>query len=251
MVAKRIIPCLDIKGGRTVKGVNFLHLRDMGNPVELAERYCSEGADELVFLDISATNEDRGTTLDVVRAVARVVTIPFTVGGGISSVSDVSRLLAAGADKVSINSAAIRNPGLIERLAKEFGTQCVVVAIDSKHTDGCDRVFINAGQIATPRLTTEWAREVCDRGAGEILLTSMDCDGMRDGFACDLIGAVSRELPIPVIASGGAGTSQHFLDVLQGAEADAALASGIFHERVLAISAVKQCLVENGVEVRL
>jgi cyclase len=251
MVAKRIIPCLDIKGGRTVKGVNFLNLRDMGDPVELAERYCREGADELVFLDISATNEERGTTLDVVRSVARVVTIPFTVGGGISSVRDVSRLLEAGADKVSINSAAIWNPDLIEGLAKEFGTQCLVVAIDSKQTDDCDRVFVNAGKIATSRLTQEWSREVCDRGAGEILLTSMDCDGMRDGFACELIGTISRELPIPVIASGGAGSQCHFLDVLQGADADAALASGIFHERVLTISSVKQFLVENGVEVRL
>jgi cyclase len=205
MVAKRIIPCLDIQGGRTVKGVKFQSLRDMGDPVELAARYSSEGADEMVFLDISATNEERATTVDVVRAVARVVRIPFTVGGGISSVADVSRLLEAGADKVSLNSAAVRNPELVEELAKEFGSQCIVVAIDSKSGQDGDEVFVNAGRKGTGRHTRAWAREVCERGAGEILLTSMDRDGTRDGFGCELVGDISRALSIPIIASGGAG----------------------------------------------
>ena len=250
MVAKRIVPCLDIQGGRTVKGVNFLNLRDMGDPVELAARYSKEGADELVFLDISATNEDRATTVDVVRAVASVVSIPFTVGGGISSIDDVSRLLEAGADKVSLNSAAVANPEIVEELAKEFGSQCVVVAIDSKSGVWGDEVFVHAGRRATGRETRTWAREVCDRGAGEILLTSMDRDGTRHGFACELIGEISRALPIPVIASGGAGDETHFLEVLRDADADAALASGIFHEGVMTIERVKSFLLENGIEVR-
>ena len=250
MVAKRIIPCLDIQAGRTVKGVQFLNLRDMGDPVELASQYSREGADELVFLDISATNEERATTVDVVRAVAQVVQIPFTVGGGISSVSDVSRLLEAGADKVSLNSAAVRNPELIDGLAREFGSQCIVVAIDSKRGVSGDEVFVNAGRKGTGRDTRAWAKEVSERGAGEILLTSMDRDGTRVGFACDLVSDISRELPIPVIASGGAGCEGHFLEVLRDAEADAALASGIFHEGLTSIACLKEFLVRNGVEVR-
>lgn len=250
MVAKRIIPCLDIQGGRTVKGVNFLNLRDMGDPVELAAQYSQEGADELVFLDISATSEERATTVDVVRTVARVVRIPFTVGGGISSVSDVSRLLEAGADKVSLNSAAVRTPELIEELAKEFGSQCIVVAIDSQNGSNGDEVFIHAGRKGTGRDTRAWAKEVSERGAGEILLTSMDRDGTRSGFECKLMSDISRELSIPVIASGGAGCEGHFLEVLREAEADAALASGIFHEGLMSIGSLKEFLLQNGVEVR-
>lgn len=250
MVAKRIIACLDIKGGRTVKGTRFLNLRDMGDPVELAKRYNDAGVDELVFLDISATNEERATTVDVVDRVARVVTIPFTVGGGISSVGDVSRLLAAGADKVSINSAAARAPELIDQLANEFGSQCVVVAIDSKRTARGDEVFVNAGKRETGRVTQEWAQEAVRRGAGEILLTSMDHDGVRSGFALELTRSVSQGVSVPVIASGGAGALAHFVDVFTDGAADAALASGIFHEEIVEIGRIKEFLTMNEIEVR-
>lgn len=250
MVAKRIIPCLDIKGGRTVKGTKFLNLRDMGDPVELARRYSEAGADELVFLDISATNEERSTTLDVVQRVAQVLTIPFTVGGGISKLDDVSRLLDSGADKVSLNSAAVRNPGLIDEIARRCGSQCVVVAIDTKVHDARDEVFIQAGKTATGKQTVAWAKEVVSRGAGEILLTSMDHDGVRNGFAVRLTRNVSNSVSVPVIASGGAGRADHFLEVFANGAADAALAAGVFHERVMTIPEVKEFLATHGVEVR-
>jgi cyclase len=251
MVAKRIIPCLDIKGGRTVKGTKFQNLRDAGDPVELAKRYSAEGADELVFLDISATDEDRSTTVQIVTAVAEAISIPFTVGGGISSVADVSRLLGAGADKISINSSAVCNPELITALAKEFGSQCVVVAIDTKSAEGFNRVHIQAGKQATERETVAWAREVVDRGAGELLLTSMDHDGTRSGFAVALTRAVGLAVPVPVIASGGAGATSDFVEVFRSGAADAALAAGIFHDQVLSIHEVKSALLENGIQVRL
>jgi cyclase len=250
MVAKRIIPCLDIKGGRTVKGTRFADLRDMGDPVELARRYSDGGADELVFLDISATNEERSTTIDLVERVGRALSIPFTVGGGISTVEHVSRLLDAGADKVSLNSSAVRTPQLIDEIARRFGSQCVVVAIDTKRTDLGNEVFIQAGFTATGKNTVDWAREVAERGAGEVLLTSMDSDGVRTGFALDVTTQVSEALSIPVIASGGAGTVEHFLDVFCAGGADAALAAGVFHEGILTIDTVKEFLRERGVEVR-
>jgi cyclase len=251
MVAKRIIPCLDIRGGRTVKGTKFLNLRDAGDPVALAARYSEEGADELVFLDISATDEDRTTTLDVVRRVARELSIPLTVGGGISSVGDVSGLLNAGADKISLNSAAVRNPDLIDKLARQFGSQCVVVAIDTAATSGGNRVFIQAGKFNTGYNTERWAREVAERGAGEILLTSMDHDGTRGGFALALTARISASLPIPVIASGGAGGVSDFVDVLKEGMADAALAAGVFHDGVIRIADVKRTLQKNDIEVRI
>lgn len=251
MVAKRIIPCLDIKGGRTVKGTKFLNLRDAGDPVELAAQYSRQGADELVFLDISATDEERSTTLEVVRHVARELSIPFTVGGGVRSVKDVSRLLNAGADKISINSAAVRTPSLITDLAKEFGIQCVVVAIDTKNVCGRNTVHVQAGKVSTERETCAWAREVAERGAGEILLTSMDHDGTRSGFDLELTRTVSTAVSIPVVASGGAGTPEHLRAVLCEGAADAALAAGIFHDQVITIPEVKMFLREHGVEVRL
>lgn len=250
MVAKRIIPCLDSKGGRTVKGTKFLNLRDMGDPVELAKRYSDAGADELVFLDISATNEDRSTTLEVVQRVARVLTIPFTVGGGISQLEDVCRLLDSGADKVSLNSAAVRNPHLIDQIARRFGSQCVVIAIDTKVTDGGDEVFIQAGKTATGKTTVSWAKEVVSRGAGEILLTSMDHDGVRNGFALEITKSVGNGVAVPVIASGGAGRAKDFLEVFAHSGADAALAAGVFHEGIMTIPEVKEFLSMNGVEVR-
>lgn len=250
MVAKRIIPCLDIKGGRTVKGTRFADLRDMGDPVELARRYSDGGADELVFLDISATNEERSTTIDLVERVGRALSIPFTVGGGISTVEHVSRLLDAGADKVSLNSSAVRTPQLIDEIARRFGSQCVVVAVDTKRSELGDEVFIQAGLMATGKGTVDWAREVAERGAGEILLTSMDSDGVRTGFSFDVTKRVSEALSIPVIASGGAGTVEHFLDVFCVGGADAALAAGVFHEGILTIDTVKEFLRERGVEVR-
>lgn len=251
MTAKRIIPCLDILGGRTVKGTRFLDIRDAGDPVELARRYSLEGADELVFLDISATAEDRQTTLQMVSAVAAEISIPFTVGGGISSIRDVSRLLGAGADKISINSSAVRNPELITELSKEFGSQCVVVAIDTKSVAGVDCVHIQGGKVAVQRETFAWAKEVVDRGAGEILLTSMDHDGTRSGFAIELTRKVSLSVAVPVVASGGAGAPQDFVEVFRDGLADAALAAGIFHDLVLSIQDVKSALHKKGIEVRL
>ncbi|WP_258105634.1 imidazole glycerol phosphate synthase subunit HisF [Marinoscillum sp. MHG1-6] len=251
MLTKRIIPCLDVKDGRTVKGVNFVDLRDAGDPVELADRYAKEGADELVFLDISATLEKRKTLVDLVKSVAEAVHIPFTVGGGISSVSDVKALLDAGADKVSVNSSAVKNPGLINELSNEFGSQCIVVAIDSRNVDGVDLVHTHGGTKPTELKTLEWAKEVEERGAGEILLTSMDHDGTKAGFAMELTKQLSETLSIPVIASGGGGTEQHFKDIFVGGKADAALAASIFHYKEVEIAHLKNELKKVNIPVRL
>lgn len=251
MLTKRIIPCLDIKDGRTVKGTNFVDLRDAGDPVELGAIYAAQGADELVFLDITATVDERKTLLDLVRRVAHAVNIPFTVGGGISSVADVSALLNAGADKVSINSAAVRRPELIDELALEFGSQCVVVAIDTRYVDGTHIVHTHGGRRPTELGTLAWAREVEQRGAGEILLTSMDTDGTKAGFALELTAAVSGVANIPVIASGGAGTMEHFTEVFTTGKADAGLAASIFHFKEIGIPELKTYLHQKGVSMRL
>lgn len=252
MLTKRIIPCLDIKDGRTVKGIRFENIRDAGDPVELAKWYAEQGADELVFLDITATNEERKTFAELVRDIARHIDIPFTVGGGISTVADVEVLLQAGADKVSINSAAIRNPQLVQDLASRFGSQCVTVAIDTKYTEANGwKVYARAGTVETELTTVDWARQIVDLGAGEILLTSMNNDGTKAGFALDITKAVSEAVPVPVIASGGAGTMQHFTDVFQQASADAALAASLFHFRELDILELKHFLKKQGVDVRI
>ncbi|WP_072990448.1 imidazole glycerol phosphate synthase subunit HisF [Pseudozobellia thermophila] len=251
MLAKRIIPCLDIKDGRTVKGVNFVDLRDAGDPVELAEIYSREGADELVFLDISATEQKRKTLADLVYRVAEKVNIPFTVGGGISSIEDVDVLLHNGADKVSINSSAVKNPQLINDLVSKFGSQCIVVAIDAKQIEGEWIVHLVGGKVPTERKLFEWAKEVEERGAGEILFTSMDHDGTKDGFANGALARLSGELNIPVIASGGAGTTSHFIDTFKEGKADAALAASVFHFKEIGIGNLKQELRENGIPVRI
>ncbi len=251
MLTKRIIPCLDVKDGRTVKGVNFLELRDAGDPVELAERYAVEGADELVFLDISATLEGRKTLLEMVKAVAAAVHIPFTVGGGISAVKDVKMMLDAGADKVAINSAAVKTPGLVNDISAEFGSQCLVVAIDTKNIEGKDLVHTHGGTRPTELETVVWAKEVCDRGAGEILLTSMDHDGTKNGFAMDITSRVSKAVTIPVIASGGGGSAPHFADILNSGAADAALAASIFHYKEVEIADLKASLLKNNIPVRI
>ncbi len=252
MLAKRIIPCLDVKDGRVVKGVNFVNLRDAGDPVELAAIYDKEGADELVFLDISASVEGRATMVEVVRQTAGEITIPFTVGGGISSVDDMKRLLRAGADKIGINTAAVRNPQLVSDGARKFGSQCVVVAIDAKFNPewGEWEVFTHGGRNATGIKTLEWAKRMEELGAGEILLTSMDADGTKDGFDVKLTRAVSELLTIPVIASGGAGRADHFYDVFTEGKADAGLAATIFHYKELTIQGVKDDLKSKGVEIR-
>lgn len=252
MLTKRIIPCLDIKDGRTVKGVRFENIRDAGDPVELAKWYAEQGADELVFLDITATNEERKTFADLVRDIARHIDIPFTVGGGISAVADVEVLLMAGADKVSINSAAIKNPQLVKDLASRFGSQCVTVAIDTKYTEATGwKVYTRAGTIETEWSTVDWAKKVVELGAGEILLTSMNNDGTKAGFALDITKAVSEAVTVPVIASGGAGNMQHFADAFQRANADAALAASLFHFRELEIPDLKRFLKEQGIAVRI
>jgi cyclase len=251
MVAKRIIACLDIRAGRTVKGTKFQDLVDVGNPVEQAEFYSAQGADELVFLDISATEEERATTVELVRRVAARVSIPFTVGGGVRSVHDASRLLQAGADKISVNSAAVRRPKLVQELAREFGSQCVVVAVDSKVTSEGDQVMICAGKEGTGRRTSDWVDEVCDMGAGEILLTAINNDGVKQGYELELTRSISLRVSVPVIASGGAGKVEDFLDVFATGQADGALASSVFHHRLLAIDEVKRFLQVSGVEVRL
>lgn len=253
MFAKRIIPCLDVNCGRVVKGVNFVNLRDAGDPVEIAKMYNEAGADELVFLDITATHEGRGTVIDMVRRVAETVFIPFTVGGGISTVEDFRALLCEGADKISVNSSAIRNPRLICDAADKFGSQCVVVAIDAKRrADNSGwNVYVNGGRIDTGLDALTWARTADKLGAGEILLTSMDCDGTKAGYDNELTRAVSEAVSIPVIASGGAGTPEHFKDTLTYGKADAALAASLFHFRELEISDLKKYLSENGVSVRL
>jgi len=251
MLAKRIIPCLDIKDGRVVKGVNFVQLRDAGDPVEHAAVYDREGADELTLLDITASHEARATLLDVVRRVADNVFIPFCVGGGIRTIEDIRATLRAGADKVSINSAAVRNPALITEGATQFGCQCIVVAIDPKRVDGRWVVHINGGRIPTDKEAVAWAREVEDRGAGEILLTSMDRDGTQIGYDIEMTQAIAAAVRIPVIASGGAGALAHFKEALTAGGADAALAASLFHFRQLSVGQVKEYLAAEGVPVRL
>jgi cyclase len=251
MLTKRIIPCLDIKDGKTVKGINFVDLRDAGNPVELAGAYSEQGADELVFLDITATVENRKTLVELVRNVAQTINIPFTVGGGISTIADVSALLHAGADKISINSAAVKNPGLVDMLAKEFGSQCVVVAIDTRWNQQEHIVHVHGGRTPTEQRTIPWAKEVQERGAGEILLTSMDHDGTKQGFAVELTGLLTKSLSIPVIASGGAGTLEHFRDIFEHNDADAALAASIFHFGEIPIPDLKHYLKSCRIPVRL
>jgi len=251
MLAKRIIPCLDVKDGRTVKGTNFVDLRDAGDAVELAAAYCSQGADELVLLDITATIEQRRTFTDLVRRVAAEITIPFTVGGGIGSLGDIERLLASGADKVSINTAAVKNPDLLSKAAANFGSQCVVLAIDAKFDAGRWRVFLNGGRTPTGLDAVEWALRGVDLGAGEILLTSMDADGTKSGFDIELTRAVSGSVNVPVIASGGAGRPEDFADVFTRGLADAALAASIFHYREIGIPDLKRILKGNGIEVRI
>ncbi len=250
MLAKRIIPCLDIKDGRTVKGVNFVALRDAGDPVELGAKYSEAGADELVFLDITATHEKRKTLAALAREIARQLSIPFTIGGGIKAVEDVGVLLDAGADKISINSAAVRRPDLIDELAKGFGNQFVVVAIDAKQIDGEWYVHLNGGRIATEHKLLDWAKMAQERGAGEILFTSMDHDGTKAGFALEATARLSEALSIPIIASGGAGSIQHFTDVFTAGKADAGLAASIFHFGEIGIGELKQSLQRAGVPVR-
>ena len=251
MLTKRIIPCLDIKNGRTVKGVNFVNLIDAGDPVVLAKQYAEVGADELVFLDISATLEGRKTMLEMVLKVAAQVNIPFTVGGGISTVEDVNALLQSGADKVSINSSAIKRPELINELAQKFGRQCVVVAIDAKQIDGKWVVHLAGGSIATELDLYEWAKEVAKRGAGEILFTSMDNDGTKAGFANEALAKLSELVNIPIIASGGAGSTQHFIETFVKGKSDAALAASVFHFGEISISTLKKELKNNMIQVRL
>ncbi len=252
MVTKRIIPCLDVKDGRVVKGIQFVELRDAGDPVELARFYDEQGADELVFLDISASTEGRKTMVEVVKSVASQLAIPFTVGGGINSLEDMKRILRAGADKVSLNTAAVNHPELIREGADFFGSQCIVVAIDAKWNEelGTWRVYTHGGKTAADKDVISWAKEVVELGAGEILLTSMDCDGEKTGFDLALTKAVSEAVTVPVIASGGAGNAQHFADAFIEGKADAALAASIFHYKETSVSEVKSFLREKGVNVR-
>ena len=265
MLAKRIIPCLDVKDGRVVKGVNFVNLRDAGDPVEIARIYDMEGADELIFLDITASHEKRDIIIDVVKKTAEQVFIPLTVGGGIRNLDDIRKLLNAGADKISINSAAVKTPEFIEMAAKRFGSQCIVVAIDVKRKEKQQiseneidkskaepswEVYINGGRIAVDLDALEWVKEVAERGAGEILLTSMDCDGTKDGFDVELTRAVSESVEIPVIASGGAGNQNHFLEIFSDGKADAALAASIFHYGECKIGEIKNFLAKEGIAVR-
>ncbi len=252
MLTKRIIPCLDIKDGRTVKGINFEQIRDAGDPVELATIYAKEGADELVFLDITATNEKRKTLSALVNKIAHHINIPFTVGGGINSVEDVQVLLKNGADKISVNTAAFKKPNLINELALAFGSQCVVLAIDTKQeADGNWYVYLNGGKVKTNTLCFDWAKEAVDRGAGEILLTSMNNDGTKKGFAFDITHQLSVSLPVPIIASGGAGCKEDFATVFQEANADAALAASIFHFKELTVPELKNYLFEQQIPIRL
>ena len=251
MLTKRIIPCLDIKNGRTVKGVNFLDLKDAGDPVELAKKYAETGADELVFLDISATEERRATLIDLVRKVAAAINIPFTVGGGISSVADVDVLLRNGADKISINSSAVKNPDLINEIAAKYGSQCVVVAIDAKQIDGNWIVHLVGGKVPTELNLFDWAKEVEQRGAGEILFTSMNNDGTKNGFANEALAKLSEIVNIPIIASGGAGTMEHFAETFITGKADAALAASVFHYQEIEIPELKQFLKDKEISIRL
>lgn len=251
MLAKRIIPCLDIKDGQTVKGTNFVNLRQAGDPVELGKVYSEQGADELVYLDITASYEGRKTFTDLVRRIASQISIPFTVGGGIHELKDVDRLLSAGADKVSINSAAIRNPQLIDDIASHFGSQVCVVAIDARNTPYGWKCFLNGGRVETERNLFDWAREANDRGAGEILFTSMDHDGVKTGYANEALATLADELSIPVIASGGAGKKEHFRDAFTQGKADAALAASVFHFGEIPIPELKQYLLNEGINVRI
>ena len=254
MLAKRIIPCLDVKDGRVVKGVNFVGLRDAGDPVELAKFYSQAGADEIVFLDITATSDGRDTIADVVRRTCRAVFVPVTVGGGIRTVDDFRDILRAGADKISVNSAAVKNPGLVDAAAEKYGSQCVVVAIDGRRTGKTPsgfEVYVAGGRTPTGVDAVAWAKEVYERGAGEILLTSMDCDGCQDGFDIPLTRAVARAVPIPVIASGGVGTLEHFAEGILEGEADAVLAASVFHFGEFTIRQVKEHMASCGIPVRL
>jgi imidazole glycerol-phosphate synthase subunit HisF len=248
----RVIPCLDVDRGRVVKGVNFVGLRDAGDPVELAARYDREGADELVFLDITASHEGRGTIVELARRTAEEVFIPFTIGGGLRSEGDIREVLAAGADKVSLNSAAVRDPDLIERGSRRFGAQCIVVAIDAKRREagGGWEVFLNGGRLPTGREAVAWAAEAAERGAGELLVTSMDRDGTQDGFDVELLAAVADAAPVPVIASGGAGRLEHFAEAVAEGHADAVLAASVFHDGVYSIAQVKEAMAGAGVPVR-
>jgi cyclase len=251
MITKRIIPCLDIKDGRTVKGINFENIKDAGDPVELAIEYAKQGADELVFLDITATNEKRKTLSELVTRIAKHINIPFTVGGGISSIEDVSILLNSGADKISVNTSAVKNPQLIKELANQFGSQCVVLAIDTKFEDNDWYVYLNGGRVKTELKTIDWAKQAVALGAGEILLTSMNNDGTKDGFAIDITKQISEAVNVPVIASGGAGTMQHFKEIFENGKADAALAASVFHYKEIAIPELKRFLKSNQIEIRL
>lgn len=251
MLKKRIIPCLDIKNGRTVKGINFIGIRDAGDPIELAKKYKEQGADELVFLDITATIEQRETMVKLVKQVAEEINIPFTVGGGINSIEDVSRIINAGADKVSINSAAVKNPALITNISKQFGSQCVVVAIDTKFENGEWIVFVNGGRTSTPLKTIDWARKVEALGGGEILLTSMNNDGTKEGFALDITRQVSAAINIPVIASGGAGKREDFKNLFEQTTATGGLAASIFHYNEVPISDLKEYLNLQKIAIRL
>ena len=250
MLAKRIIPCLDIRDGKTVKGINFENVVDVGDPVELGAKYARDGADELVYLDITATHEGRKLFADLVRRIAENLNIPFTVGGGINQLEDAEVLLSAGADKVSINSSAVRDPGLIDRIAGGFGNQFVVVAIDAQFKEGHWTVFVNGGRIPTERELFSWAQEAQERGAGEILFTSMNHDGTKNGYACDALRTLSERLSIPVIASGGAGEKAHFVEVFEQGKADAALAASIFHYNEIPVPELKEYLRNNQIIVR-
>ncbi len=251
MLTKRIIPCLDIKDGSTVKGINFLNIKDVGNPVALGRAYAEQGADELVFLDITATHEKRKTLAALVRQIARHINIPFTVGGGVRSVEDVSILLGSGADKISVNTTAVKRPQLLTEIAQEFGSQCVVLAIDTKFKHDNCYVYLDGGRIPTDIKATEWAKKAADLGAGEILLTSMSQDGTKEGFALDITAQLSQSLPIPIIASGGAGNMEHFVDIFTQGHADAALAASVFHYNEISIPVLKQYLQQCGIPMRI
>ncbi|HGY57017.1 MAG TPA: imidazole glycerol phosphate synthase subunit HisF [Caldithrix abyssi] len=251
MLSKRIIPCLDIHNGQTVKGVNFVNIRQAGDPLELAVEYVRQGADELVFLDITATVEKRETLVSLVKKISQALSIPFTVGGGIRSVEDVAVLLDSGADKISVNSAAVANPPLLDQLAARFGSQCIVLAIDARHERDDWFVYVHGGRTPTPKRAAEWAKEAVERGAGEILLTSMNHDGTKKGFALDITARLSEMLPVPIIASGGAGSMQHFAEVFTEGKADAALAASVFHFGEIPIPQLKEYLHKLNITVRL
>ena len=250
MLKKRIIPCLDIKDGRTVKGINFVDIKDAGDPIELAKKYILEGADELVFLDITATVEKRKTLAVLVEKIAKEINIPFTVGGGINTVEDAATIIKAGADKISINSSAVKNPSLIKEIADRFGSQAVVVAVDTKFENNNWFVYVNGGKVATGITTIDWVKQAEQLGAGEILLTSMNNDGTKQGFAIDITNAVSASINIPVIASGGAGTKEHFVDIFKNTKATGALAASIFHFGEIPIPVLKQYLKEQNINIR-